>query len=346
MKALWKVGCSTASALCLVWSVASAGVAPGAGEAPPATRLFGATYVATVEAIPAGLSRLEVWVPLPTDSAGQRIRNISIDSPYPGSLRKEKEHGNSYFYFSTDQPQAGPLEIRVRFEAERREILRPSVVRTSRPVDSRENVEKYLRPERLVTLSPRIRELAHQVTWGHRTPESKARAIYDYVVNTMTYDKTVPGWGNGDTERACDVQKGNCTDFHALFMSLARAEGIPARFVIGFPLKKETQGTIPGYHCWAEFYLPDRGWIPVDASDASRTSDAKKRDFLFGNLDPDRVEFTVGRDLRLDPPPCAEMLNYFISPYAEGDGKAISPVAIRLEYRDVPPPGAAPAAAY
>ncbi len=343
MRALCDAGRAAASALL---SVAIAATAGASSSAPPATRSFEATYVATVEAVPAGLGRLEVWVPLPPSKLGQRIRNLRIESPYPGSVRQEKEHGNSYFYFSADQPQAGPLEIRVRFEAERREILRPSVVQTSRRVDSQEDVEKYLRPERLVTLSPRIRELASQVTWGHSTLEGKARAIYDYVVNTMTYDKSVPGWGNGDTERACDVQKGNCTDFHSLFMSLARAEGIPARFVIGFPLKKDAQGTIPGYHCWAEFYLPDKGWIPVDASDASRSSDAKKRDYLFGNLDPDRIQFTTGRDLRLDPPPCAEMLNYFIYPYAEGDGKAISPVAIRLDYRDRLPSATASAAAY
>src|SRR5207237_5141834 len=147
----------------------------------------------------------------------------------------------------------------------------------------------YLQAESLVTISPRIREIARQVTLGHATPESKARAIYDYIVNTMTDDKTTPGWGNGDTERACDVQKGNCTDIHSFFMSLARAEGIPARFVIGFPLKPEPEATIPGYHCWAELYLPGRGWFPVEASDASMTTDPKKRDYLLALLHPDPV---------------------------------------------------------
>ena len=335
-----------AAAACLFSLIAAlAGASDSStGSAAPATRTFEATYVATVEAIPAGLSRVEVWVPLPSDTPNQRIRNLKVESPYPGSVRREKEHGNSYFYFSTDQPRSGPLELKVRFEAERREVLRPSVVRAGSARLS--DLQKYLRPERLVTLSPRVRELARQVTWGHQTPESKARAIYDYVVNTMTYDKTVPGWGQGDTERACDVQKGNCTDFHSLFVSLARAEGIPARFVIGFPLKPDSEGTIPGYHCWAEFYLPEEGWIAVDASDASKSSDPKKRDYLFGNLDPNRIEFTVGRDLRLDPPPCAETLNYFIYPYAEGDGKAILPVAIQLDYRNQPQSAVAPAAAY
>jgi len=304
-------------------------------------RSFEATYVATVESVPAGLSRLEVWVPLPQDTRNQSIRNLKIDSNYPGEVRREKVFGNSYFYFSTDKPQAGKLELQVRFEATRQEA--GPLVRASQREGAPE-LEKYLKEEPFVSMSPRVRELARRITYGNTTPQAKARAIYDYIVNTMTYDKTVPGWGNGDTERACDVAQGNCTDFHSLFMSLARAEGIPARFVIGFPLKPEAEGTVPGYHCWAEFYAPDRGWIPVDASDASRSTDPKRREYLFGHLDPDRIEFTIGRDLRLDPPPCAETLNYFIYPYAEGDGRALTPVAIRLEYKNLPKGGATTAA--
>src|SRR5262249_40664429 len=310
----------------------------------PATRSFRATYVATVEDVPAGLSRLEIWVPLPQDTPAQRITNLRVDSPYAGTIRREKELGNSYFYVSTDEPKYGKLEIRVSFDAERQEAAGARLDRAS-PSENPEVLERALREEKLVTLSPRVRELARRITYGNETPERKARAIYDYIVNTMVYDKTTPGWGNGDTERACDVAKGNCTDFHSLFLSLAGGEGIPARFIIGFPLKPEPEGTVPGYHCWAEFYIPGRGWIPVDASDASK-ADARRRDYLFGNLDPDRVQFTVGRGVRLDPPPCARTLNYFIYPYAQGDGRSIPSVAIRLDYRDKTVRGGAPSAAY
>lgn len=320
---------------------------PGAADSIPAPgpRSFEATYVGVVETVPAGLNRLEVWIPLPSDSPEQTIRSLKVESPYPGSMRREAEHGNAYYYFSTENPRPGTLEVRVRFEAQRREAGAAAVLAAGGD-GSAEQLQKYLRAEKLVTLSPRIRQIARQVTWGHKTREEKARAIYDFIVNTMTYDKTVPGWGQGDTERACDVQKGNCTDIHSYFMSLARAEGIPARFIIGFPLKPEPEATVPGYHCWAEFYLPDRGWVPVDASDASKTTDARKRDYLFGHLDPNRIQFSIGRDVRLDPPPCAETLNYFIYPYAEGDGRALTPVSIRFEYRDLRETAAAPAAGY
>ena len=321
----------------LVGFLLAAALGAGSGAATPAPssiRAFEATYVASVEQVPAGVGRLEAWIPLPSDTPAQKIRSLKIESPYPWSIRRERENGNSYLYLVAEQPRGGRLEVRVSFDVERREVLRSGLV--GQLATKPKGLERYLEADRLVTLSPRVRELARRISWGQQTPERKARAIYEWLVNTMVYDKTAPGWGLGDTERACDVQKGNCTDFHSVFISLARAEGIPARFVIGFPLKKESAGTIPGYHCWAEFYLDGVGWVPVDASDASKTMDTARREYLFGNLDPDRIQFTVGRDLRFEPPPCAEPLNYFIYPHAEADGRTLSPASIQLEYRDRP----------
>jgi len=52
---------------------------------------------------------------------------------------------------------------------------------------------------------------------------------------------------------------------------MLRADGIPARFDIGFPLpENKEKGDIAGYHCWAEFYARKIGWIPVDISEGKR----------------------------------------------------------------------------
>jgi transglutaminase-like putative cysteine protease len=168
------------------------------------------------------------------------------------------------------------------------------------------------------------------VTAGRTEPIDQAHAIFEHLVSTMKYDKTTPGWGNGDTERACDIKKGNCTDFHSLFMSLARAKGIPARFVIGFPLTA-ADGHVAGYHCWAEFYVKGKGWIPIDASDASKLADSGAREYLFGHLDPNRVQFTIGRDLRLSG--ASAPLNYFIYPRAESEGALVGSGAVALDFK-------------
>ena len=81
-------------------------------------------------------------------------------------------------------------------------------------------------------------ELAAKVAADKKTPLEKARAIYDYVSQNMSYDKSGTGWGRGDVLYACEAKKGNCTDFHSLFIAMARSQGIPARFEIGFSLPR------------------------------------------------------------------------------------------------------------
>ena len=286
---------------------------------------FDATYVATLDEIPANTKKIDVWIPLPKSSEHQTIREVVIDSPYAFTRRTDKAWGNDYAYASVENPPR-TITTRVKFAMTRNEARLTDIKGAGTPPDP-----KTLKADRLVTLSPRVRELSANLTADRKTTIDKARAIYDHLLATMTYDKTTPGWGQGDTERACDVRKGNCTDFHSLFMSLARAQNIPSRFVIGYPMTA-ADGVVKGYHCWAEFWVDGKGWVPVDASDAAKSSDAKLRDYLFGNLDANRVQFTIGRDLMLDPA-TADPLNYFIYPRAEVGGTAIGVPSIALEFK-------------
>ena len=163
-------------------------------------------------------------------------------------------------------------------------------------------------------------------------PLRKARKLYDHVVSTVRYDKSGTGWGRGDAQYACDVRVGNCTDFHSLFIAEARSLHVPARFIMGVPLPEDrTEGTIPGYHCWAEFYVEGRGWLPVDCSEASKFPE--KKDTLFCALDAHRVAFTLGRDIRL-PNADGGPLNYAIYPYVEIDGKPHSDIKTTFSFKD------------
>jgi len=150
----------------------------------------------------------------------------------------------------------------------------------------------------------------------------------------MRYDKSGEGWGRGDALWACTSKRGNCTDFHSLLIGMMRASGIPARFEIGFPLPEgKTEGDIPGYHCWAEFYLNGVGWVPVDASEAWKNP--AKRDYFFGAHDPNRVFFTYGRDISLSSEQKGDPLNYFIYPYAEANGQPLQNLQTHFSFRDV-----------
>jgi transglutaminase-like putative cysteine protease len=302
------------------------------------TRRFSFEYRATV-AIPEGAGRVRAWLPYPQSDAHQTILAAAVEAPGPTEIHRDARYGNAMLHLDLESPPAGELEVVMRFEVLRREWLSGALPRAS-ATPTPAVARRWLESDRLVPLDGRVRRLAAEVTAGAGTPLAKARAIYDWVVATMRYDKSGSGWGNGDIYWACDTKRGNCTDFHALFIGLCRAAGIPAKFAIGFPLPPERgSGELAGYHCWAEFYLPGHGWVPVDTSEASKRPE--KREYFFGAHDENRVQFSIGRDLVLAPPQSGEPLNYFVYPYVELDGRPHDGVERSLRFRDLDASGAA-----
>ncbi len=315
----------------------------GAGVAFPATRKaapvapsrqFEFTYVVRV---PATKGReLRLWVPIAHSGRYQTISRLRVESPVAYRVVRYAQ-GNEDAYFVLRGAQLRkPSEIRIRFRVLRREHSTRLPTTDPPPVDLKAEpaLAFYLRPARMIPLGGVIARLSAETTRGTTDPLEKARKIYEYVIAHMRYDKSGKGWGRGDAVWACSSHRGNCTDFHSLFIGMVRAAGIPARFRIGFPLpENQHQGLVPGYHCWAEFYINTVGWVPIDASEA--WLDPARHDFYFGNLDPSRVMFTMGRDLRLGPPQQGQPLNYFVYPNAELDGKPFSAVRHQLFFRDL-----------
>ena len=78
------------------------------------------------------------------------------------------------------------------------------------------------------------------------------------------------------------------------------------------------------------------GWIPIDISEAWKHQE--KSDYFFGAHDVNRVQFTMGRDLKLRPAQAGPPLNYFVYPYVEMDGKEYPNVSINFSFRDVESP--------
>src|SRR5262249_17288239 len=150
---------------------------------------------------------------------------IKAPAPAPATVGREPRFGNQSLHVRVDRP-GGPLEIALAIEATRRENA------GHRAPLSAEDRRILLAAEPLGPLDGPIRELAQSATKGLSTEEAKARAIYEKVTSMMRYDKTGTGWGRGDALFACDAKRGNCTDFHALLIGVARSAGIPARFAI------------------------------------------------------------------------------------------------------------------
>lgn len=295
------------------------------------------TCSAAVTDLPSGAREVSLWIPFPSSGAYQQVSNITVRSDVPTSVAAEPEYGNQVLFLKVPIDGGRRARVELSFDVTRTEHLHRAVL-DAQPVDETPPQpvlpRRLLEPDRLAPIDGRIAELAREVTRGCQNDLERVKAIYDHTVSTLKYDKTGTGWGRGDIYHACDVKKGNCTDFHAVFIGLCRASRIPARFEIGFSLPTDrSSGQIAGYHCWAECYVAGHGWIPVDASEAQKNP--ARRDYFFGAHDQHRVAFSQGRDIRLAPPQRGEPLNFFIYPYAEVDGRPHEKIERSFAYEDL-----------
>jgi transglutaminase-like putative cysteine protease len=300
------------------------------------SRSFEFRYVVHVSAMPRESHELRLWVPLPYEDSDQSISGLRIEAPTQHEVQREPEYKDRYAYFVFDAAHLkNPFDVELTFHVKRLEHRAPLLAVADPPPPHAMPVEiaHFLQPDRLVPIDGQIAELSRKQTAGAREPLEKSRKIYDYVIATMHYDHDGSGWGRGDAVWACNAKHGNCTDFHSLFIAMARAAGIPARFEIGFPLPANAhEGAISGYHCWAEFYIDRLGWIPIDASEAWK--DPSKKEYFFGTTDANRVMFSLGRDIRLNPPQSGDPLNYFVYPYAELDDQPFTAFKNEFSFRD------------
>ncbi len=263
-------------------------------------------------------SVVDTWCPLISDSPYQRVLSVAIDGSEAWTVTYDPDQGNRMLYCRHVGPLSGDLTFRVRYAVERRSVAHMLDPACAGPLETASLFGRYLSAEQFVDVNARTRALATDVIGGETNPLTRARRIYEYVASTMTYDAAQQSW-KGSTEHALVCSVGNCNDIHALFISLCRSAGIPARLVLGQAFEPAAPGEeaceVCGYHCWAEFFASGLGWVPVDASCACKYG----RDHLFGDLEMNHIAWSVGRDILLAPPQRGGRVLFFVAPYVEVD---------------------------
>jgi transglutaminase-like putative cysteine protease len=295
------------------------------------TRTFQFTYRTAVAGVPTGQT-VRLWLPVPPSDKDQQVQIISKELPGESRLTREPKHGNQILYTEAKAGADGKLTATITYRIVRHEV---KADRGDQGLGA-DQLAFYLQPDAKVPVGGKPLDLIKD----KKLPEDQlaaARVLYDIVNQHMRYSKEGTGWGQGDAVWACESGYGNCSDFHSLFISLARAEKIPSKFEIGFPLPTQRgSGEIAGYHCWAKFRPSGHGWTPVDISEANKNP--KMKEYYFGNLTEDRVTFSTGRDLDLVPQQAGKPLNFFVYPYVEVDGKPYpaDKVTRLFSYKDLP----------
>ncbi|MCH2182395.1 MAG: transglutaminase domain-containing protein [Mariniblastus sp.] len=292
-------------------------------ENTPRSRSFSFSYGAEILDLKPG-DHVAVWLPIAQTNNRQQVELKKTTAPAQVEQHTEPQYGNriGHVQWKADRE---PARLQLQYAITRSEAG------TAPPAElTNKQTAQFLAPNAKVPVTGRPVELLADRSLSPQ-PALLGRQLYDLVEDHMRYDKSRPGYGSGDAVWACNSQFGNCTDFHSLYISLMRSQQVPARFEIGFPLPAEqTSGKIGGYHCWAWFHVAGEGWVPVDISEADKHPELKE--YYFGHLTPDRVQFTTGRDIELVPASRASPLNYFIYPHVEVNGEVYPKEKVKLTF--------------
>jgi hypothetical protein len=201
----------------------------------------------------------KVRLRLPTPLSGWAIGEIGISPIVPKDLSADVTRSDGRLDVQLEVPADPIVEIAAEF----------SFTTTGMPTDAwrgsldPKETELYLRPkEGLIRVSPRIQALADKLSEHEKNPQKIVTALWHYVIDELNcgmvhYDQVsveTPG------DWVLDTGWYDCQLGSALFASMCRARGIPARLISGFML----YSLAPGFHYWSEVWLEGQGWVPFD----------------------------------------------------------------------------------
>jgi transglutaminase-like putative cysteine protease len=117
----------------------------------------------------------------------------------------------------------------------------------------------FLRPNQYVNYenAPNTVAKAQKISEGLSEPLDKVKAVYEYVVKNLTYDKTKASSVKSGYLPVLDsvlkAKTGICFDYASLMTAMLRSQNVPCKLIVGYA------GT--AYHAWISVYSPEDGWI-------------------------------------------------------------------------------------
>lgn len=213
----------------------------------------------------------------PMDGNGQRCLDFELELSHGVKARTYVDgFGNHVHYFNLVRPHGGLS------------MVSRSTVETGLGPDedaSEELVLDFLRFRSPVREVEGVRELAARHAIADPAWAADVERALDELTSTIsrefTYDRTVTNVYSA-VDDVLRLKAGVCQDFAHLFIAVARAMGVPARYVSGYIHSPDEKAAVAS-HAWAEAWVAGRGWIGFDATHPVRTT-------------PHHVRLAVGRD--------------------------------------------------
>jgi len=152
-----------------------------------------------------------------------------------------------------------------------------SLAQSPVPMESAKLPEGYLKPaEKIESDAPEIIGKARSLSLKTDSQEELATALASWTADWL-HDTVDDG---GGALASFKSRTGNCQTHSRLYTALARAAGIPTRFVSGL-VYLEGKGFL--YHSWTESFIGDN-WVSIDPTYNQLPSDPTHLKLLEGHL--------------------------------------------------------------
>ncbi|MFZ2324575.1 MAG: transglutaminase-like domain-containing protein [Ignavibacteriaceae bacterium] len=248
---------------------------------------FSLHYTVTVDAnaVPAG-EIIKCWLPFPREGHQRQtnVKFLAINSDEYFIASNDNPQRTIYLQKIAikDQPTIFKLALEVTNYNEVNLIL-PELVK---PYNKESGIYKTFTAERAphIVFTDKVKNLSEQIVGNEKNPYLIAKKIFTWISENIPWAGAREYSTLDNISDYCITNKhGDCGIKTLLFMTLARYNGIPAKWQSGWMLH-------PGevnLHDWCEIYLEGYGWIPVDQSFGlveSKQEDEKY--FFLGSIDP------------------------------------------------------------
>src|SRR6516164_5039219 len=225
----------------------------------------------------------QAWIPLPAVNEPDWIKPLGNSwqtNARSAAVARDPKYGAEMVHVEWAVGEAPVVEVTSRFATRDRgmDLAKP---REPAPLTDAQR-QLYTAPTALIPTDGIVKQTADTVTAGADSELTKARAIYEWIVDNTFRNAKTRGCGVGDVAamlRTGDLG-GKCADLNALYAGLARAVGLPARDLYGIrvapskfgykSLGTGSENVTKAQHCRAEVYIAGLGWVPVDPADVRK----------------------------------------------------------------------------
>ncbi len=238
----------------------------GKTQAKPVKMKVSYKVVLKENAVPAG-EVVRCWLPYPREDNRRQtnVKLLAVNSESYIITPSLAAYPHRTLYMEKTAEKDKPLEFSMEFTYSSAAEWFNLEGKQLKPYDKNSELYKTYTAEREshVIFTDKIKELSKQIVGDETNPYLVTKKIFDWI------NDSYPWAGAREYSTLTNIPEyviannhGDCGQVSLLFITLARYNGIPAKWQSGFMMHPKALNM----HDWAEVYYEGIGWVPVDQS--------------------------------------------------------------------------------